>query len=146
MIEMTAEIPGAAKDLFQTLLLQINSPYNLIRLKSIQLLRSMGLTCIEEPFIKTALESIPKKIEEAKVQFDVPNGENIETRELSLAGMTKVFLQRALHRYLISSALSIDTSKILQTKNVFGKDDKARIEAEIIRRSKDKKLKSKSIY
>lgn len=144
MMEMTAEIPKAAKNLFETLLQQVKSPYNLIRYKALQIIRSMGLVCIEEPFIQKVLDTIPEMVEKAKLQFGVSYGdEEAEKRDISVAGMTKEFLQKALHRYLISSAQSIETSKILQTKNIFGYDDRARIEAQIARKAKDKKPKSK---
>ena len=143
MMEMTAEIPQAAKSLFETLLQQVKSPYNLIRYKAIQIIRSMGLVCIEEPFIQNLLDMIPEMVDKAKMQFGVSYGDEIaEKRDISVAGMTKELLQKVLQRYLISSAQSIETSKILQTKNIFGKDDKARIEAQIARKAKEKKPKS----
>lgn len=113
-----------------------NSMYNTLREKTIQVLRSMGATCIEDPFIMRLLDKLPEMVEKAKSEFGVTYGDVAEKRDTSLKGITIEFLQTALHRFLIKGSRSIDTSKVVQILDIYGKEDKGKLELRISKQKK----------
>jgi hypothetical protein len=122
MIDMALELDNK-EELFISLVPLTVCGYAPLRNRAVHLIRSMGVNCIEEPYMMKQIDSILKEEREQSTQLQVVY-EGAESREMSMMmGLTREFLQGNLYRYLMASCKLPEIYKILQSLTIWGKED-----------------------
>ncbi|KAJ3360937.1 hypothetical protein HDU91_004193, partial [Kappamyces sp. JEL0680] len=137
MIEMLLEMPEGLPDLFLALLPLTLSMYNNLKQRALQILRSMGAGCIQDPFIVLQLEQLVTTLHDADTELQVTYS-NEEPRDTSTMGLIRECIHTMLYRFLMATARSLDIVHAMAPLSVFGKTDRAK-EAAIAEASGRKK-------
>ncbi|KAJ3270544.1 hypothetical protein HDV01_007747 [Terramyces sp. JEL0728] len=118
-IDLLLQLNCDDNNLFIALLPHTLSLYDSLKFKCLQYFRSVGVTCIEVPFIKKKLEDILdefKVIEMNNTVFGTGKGED------PLRKLLVEFLQENLKNYLMNSASDQHTASTIQKLSIFGEE------------------------
>ncbi|EGF83605.1 hypothetical protein BATDEDRAFT_22437 [Batrachochytrium dendrobatidis JAM81] len=139
ILDYIVELNPNNPELIPTLLMYTTCMYDALRFKAIQLLRGMGVMCIEEPPLMENLTRIFEQASDTECTLESSASQQNPAGACDVRTMIVEFLRENLKHFLVKSTPSIEMSKKLQALSIYGLEEKKRLEERVVRQKSKKK-------